>query len=48
MITWLTDKTKTKKKFIDNLTIKCTNIQYNIKINKYKKKKKKKKTHTHR
>ena len=45
MIIWLTDKTKTKKKFIDNLTIKCTNIQYNIKINKYKKKKK---THTHR
>ena len=25
-----------KKKFIDNLTIKCTNIQYNIKLKKIK------------
>ena len=32
-----------KKKFIDNLTIKCTNIHYNL-----KKKKKKKNTHTQR
>ena len=34
---WLT----AKKKFIDNLTTKCTNIQYNLKLKKIKKIKKK-------